>query len=239
MIKIAAILLSFNIAFVQAETISVAVPANFLKPMQVIAERYEAETGSAIILHSGSTGQLYAQAINGAPFDLFLSADEERVDALLDNQLADTSQLYTCGQLAFYSQQHQITQLQDLSSLAKIGMAKPNLAPYGKAAESTLSHVIHDFPAKIIYGQNVVAAYQYAMHKVVDGSFVAYSNVHDANKGYVWLVPKELYTPIKQKMAVLQSSNKQLSAQRLYRYILSDEIQSLISEMGYTHIKDC
>ncbi|MHC9510594.1 molybdate ABC transporter substrate-binding protein [Kangiella sp. M94] len=237
--RLFAIVLLLSLSVAQAESISVAVPANFLKPMQHIAERYEAETGITVVLHSGSTGQLYAQAINGAPFDVFLSADEERVDALLDNKLAMQSQLYTCGQLAFYSQQHRITELQELSQLKKIAIAKPNLAPYGKAAESTLSHGSTDFSAKIIYGQNVVAAYQYAMHKVVDGSFVAYSNVHDADTGYVWLVPKELYAPIKQNMAVLQSSNKQQSAQRLYRYILSDEIQSLISEMGYTHIKDC
>ncbi|ACV26750.1 molybdate ABC transporter substrate-binding protein [Kangiella koreensis] len=239
MIRLATIFLALNTAAAQAETISVAVPANFLKPMQVIAERYELKSGNSIILHSGSSGQLYAQAINGAPFDVFLSADEERVDALLKDNRAEQAELYTCGKLAFYSQQHQITNIQELNQLTRIAIAKPNLAPYGKAAESTLSHIQQDFSAKLIYGQNVVATYQYAMHNAVDGSFVAYSNVLKPDSGYVWLVPKELYAPIKQKMAVLTSSKKQHSAQYLYRYILSDEIQSLISEMGYTHIKDC
>ncbi|MBD3667545.1 MAG: molybdate ABC transporter substrate-binding protein [Kangiella sp.] len=222
-----------------AETINVAVPANFLKPMQLIADKYEQESGHKIILHSGSTGQLFAQATHGAPFDLFLSADEERVDALEAQQQVSDSHLYSCGILAFYSRRHTVSQLEDIAQLPSIGIANPKLAPFGKAAEDALSHLTLQDQTRLVYGQNIAMSYQYAMHEAVSGSFVAYSHVYDHEPEFVWLVPKRYYAPIKQKMAILSHSSHKTEVHKLYRYILSDEIQLLISQLGYTQTKDC
>lgn len=232
------VLLLIN-SLAHAETINVAVPANFLKPMQLIAEKFEQEFGHNVILHSGSTGQLFAQVTHGAPFDLFLSADEERVDALVAQHQVSDSDLYSCGILAFYSRQHTVSQLEDIAKLPSIGVANPKLAPFGKAAEDTLSHLTLHEQTRLVYGQNIAMSYQYALHEAVSGSFVAYSHVYDHEPEFVWLVPKRYYAPIKQKMAILSQSRHKPEVQKLYRYMLSDEIQLLISQLGYTQTKDC
>lgn len=221
---------------VLAEKIEVAVAANFLKPLKTLAQDFEADTGHQIVLHPGSSGQLYAQILYGAPFDLFLSADEERIDALQQKDLTNSESLYSCGLLAVYSENQQITKLEDLNGIS-IAIANPKLAPYGKAAQQVLTRKSL-LPKKIVQAQNVATAYQYADTQVVDASFVAYSYVYQKPADNFWLVPKDLYQPIKQKMALLKSSKKP-AVEAFYHYLLSESVQNKLSTMGYTSVDDC
>ncbi|NVK21793.1 MAG: molybdate ABC transporter substrate-binding protein [Kangiellaceae bacterium] len=219
-----------------SEDINVAVSANFLKPIKAISQQFENQTNHKIILHLGSTGQLYAQAIHGAPFDLFLAADQERIDKLVEQNLTSHSSTYSCGLLAFYSESVKVNSIGDLNRLSKVALANPLLAPYGVAAEEVLSKT--SLQAKKVYGQNIAATYQYAINRVVDGGFVAYSYVYQKPAEQVWLVPKSLYPSIKQNMALLKRSRNE-AAKEFYKFLLSSEVQSSIAKMGYTSANDC
>lgn len=238
LLRLAWLLLIFGFYSAKAEEVHIAVSANFLKPIKDIVKTFESNNSHKIILHPGSTGQLYAQIIHGAPYDLFLSADKQRVDALDEQQLTVTSDTYSCGLLAFYSETAQIDSLNDLNKLSMVSLANPELAPYGEAAEAVLSRDENNKNLKKIYGQNIASAYQYALNQAVDGSFVAYSYVYQKPQDKVWLIPSDLYSPIKQNMALLKRSESE-AAKDFYQYLLSLEVQSSIEKMGYTSANDC
>ncbi len=232
------IALLLSIFSVKSEEVHVAVSANFLKPIKQISKAFEQQYSHTIVLHTGSTGQLYAQALYGAPFDLFLAADTERVKLLIEKGLTQKSSTYSCGLLAFYSEKYQINSIADLDKLSLIALANPDLAPYGQAAEAALKHSKTSTTLKKVYGQNIASAYQYALNNTVDGSFVAYSYVIEQPAEKVWLLPTDMYQPIKQDMALLKRSHNP-AAKQFYEFILSQQVQSSIARMGYTSITNC
>jgi molybdate transport system substrate-binding protein len=128
-----------------AETVTVAVAANFLAPLERLEALFEQETGHELVIASGSTGQLYAQIANGAPFDVFLSADSEHPTRLVAEDLGDgtTQFTYAVGKLALWTHSPAKFRPLDLATLRHtdfrwLAIANPELAPYGLAAEQTL-----------------------------------------------------------------------------------------------------
>lgn len=229
---------------VQAGEVKVAVASNFYKPMLQLAAEFEQATGNKVTLSAGSTGALYAQIKNGAPFELFLAADQRRPEALESEQLAINGSRFTYaqGQLAFWSKQSGYNTQQDfinaVSSVEHIAIASPKNAPYGAAAIDTMEKlgVYEKAKSKIVEGNNIGQTYQYVSSASVACGFVALSQVYQNGKiteGSAWLVPDSLHRPLKQDAVLLKQGEGNAVAQSLLAFLQSEAAKQTIRSFGY------
>lgn len=229
----------------RAETVSVAVASNFIKPMKALAEQFHQSTGHRANLSFGSSGKLYAQIVNGAPFEVFLSADQSKPITLEQQGLAvaDSRFTYAQGTLILWSSQpgfieNNADRLQT-ADFKKLAIANPKLAPYGRAAVEVLERLkltekIAD--SKIVLGQNIAQTYQFVSSGNAELGMVALSQVTDNGqmiRGSGWGIPKNLYSPIKQDALLLKSGEHNPAAKALVEYIRSERAKALINRFGY------
>ncbi len=228
-----------------AKSLSIAVAANMLPVMEDIRRGFLAETGVDLVLTPGASGKFAAQIKNGAPFDLFLSADMEFPEKIFsdgfaaakpDRYAAGTLILWTLKKLDLSSG---LSALKD-ASVVKIALADPRTAPYGKQAEAALkaSGVYDAVSAKLVYGESLGQVNQFITTRAADAGFTARSTVEAASwkdKG-VWAeVDRSLYTPIDQGLVILTygaKNNLQLS-RRLRDYILGPKGRAVLKRYGY------
>ncbi|MEC8233245.1 MAG: molybdate ABC transporter substrate-binding protein, partial [Pseudomonadota bacterium] len=194
------------------DTLNVAVAANFAKPLQFFANQFSQITGIETRITVSSSGTLYAQLQHGAQFDVFLSADRQRPNALAESGLVHTENVvnYAQGQLAFVYRTPDFTQVPDAlselvlsaMSMGKVAMANPKLAPYGDAAKDVLNalNLYNDMQTHRVTGKNVLQTYQFFTTNNVSGAFVAYSLtpavMHEQDKNIgTFLVPSSLHKP--------------------------------------------
>ncbi|MBT8763461.1 molybdate ABC transporter substrate-binding protein [Desulfohalobiaceae bacterium Ax17] len=223
----------------RAEELSVAVAANFISPMQKIAKLFTQETGIKILTSYGSTGMLYNQIIHGAPFDLFFAADMRRPKLLSEKKLAEPQVIYAKGKLALWTGQKKFfgeAEWTDVVSKAsKIGLANPKTAPYGQAAVTAMQKrgLLEKLRPRLVYGQNVSQAFQFATTGGVDVSFTALSLALGKGKGgKYWMV--EEGGAINQAACILVGSKHRQTAERFLNYILSPKIKKIVhDEFGY------
>lgn len=224
---------------IQADTLTVAVAANFAETLESIVAGFEQAYPHSVVLVRGSSGRHYAQIVNGAPFDLFFSADSVRVQQLVVDQLVSPGQTmtYAIGQLVLWSPASEpgtdiALQLQG-ARFKRLSMANPRLAPYGQAALEVLqgldlTGVIKN--QQIVRGVNVAQAYQFIATGNAELGFVALSQVVQEPLSQYWRVPQGLYTPIKQELAVLKDS---IASKAFLDYLASSEARALILLQGY------
>lgn len=195
-----------------AAEVRAAVAANFAAPLAELATSFEAATGDSVTLVPGSSGRLYAQILEGAPFDVFFSADRARVDRLLaaGRGLPGTDFVYARGRLVLWSADP--GRIVDASALAGEGfehlaIANPRLAPYGRAAEETLRALgMWDrLQPRLVRGESVAQAFQFAATGAADLGLVARSQVVGAG-GSGWEIPSDLHRPIEQAAVALSES---------------------------------
>ena len=230
-----------------ADTVTAAVAANFTRPMQALADRFEAETGHQLRLSFGSSGQLFAQIQNGAPFDVFLSADQAKPEALIDagDALADSRFTYAVGALALWSAT--ANRFRDGEALLRSGdfnrlaIANPRLAPYGAAAMDVLDRLglSEQLADQIVQGQNIAQTHQFVATGNADLGLVALSQIIDNGRvtsGSAWIVPTDYYHPIRQDAVLLNRAKDNTAAQALLAFLRSDTSQALIETYGY-HIE--
>lgn len=224
----------------QAEQARVAVAANFATPAREIAEKFEADTGHQIKLSLGSTGQLYAQILHGAPFDLYLAADQKRPARTIRNTLAISGSQFTyaTGRLILYSRQSDLVAGEDSLSdpqLGRLAIANPATAPYGEAAMAVLQNLGHQqrLAAKIVQGTNIAQTYQFVFSGSADMGFVALSQVIGRTEGSRWLVPENLHAPIAQDAVLLTRGQKNQAAQAFLTYLKSAKAAAIIRRHGY------
>ncbi|WP_194842581.1 molybdate ABC transporter substrate-binding protein [Endozoicomonas sp. OPT23] len=254
---LASVLLSFSL---QAQTLRVAVSANFKPVLESLAERFEKQLeeqqekqhqkkADKILLSTGSTGTLYNQIINGAPYDLFLSADSARPMKLeqKDRIVAGSRKTYAYGRLVLWdrraSDQKAPITLEQLSGWKeRLAIANPGTAPYGVAAQQTLEHLNlwNKLQGKLVMGNSVQQTWQFVASGNVSIGMVALSQLKqsqlkdsqlkDSQLKQATLIPDSFYQPIKQEMVVLKES--QLATQ-FADFILSESSQQFITEHGY------
>lgn len=238
------IMLFISISNVQANEVKVAVASNFYKPMLQLAKQFTDETGNKVVVSAGATGALYAQIKNGAPFDLFLAADQRRPKALEDDNQAvkDTRFTYARGQLAFWSKKSgYTTELDFINAINKvehIAIANPKNAPYGAAAMDVMNKlgVYKQAQPKIVEGHNIGQTYQYVSSETVACGFVALSQVYLNGKitdGSAWLVPANLHRALKQDAILLRFGEKNESAKSLMHFLQSESARQIIRAFGY------
>lgn len=223
-----------------AEPLRIAVASNFTAPMQHLMPLFEKETGQKVQLSFGSSGKFFAQINNGAPYDVFLSADQAKPNKLVAQGLAekDTEVIYAKGALALWSAKLSRVEPADkvLEEVNKIAIANPKLAPYGKAAEETLKKMglWTRLQGKLVQGENIGQTYQFVYSQNADVGFVALSQVRSGKiKGAFWPVPASYHSDIKQAAVVLTHSHQQEAAKTFLAFLMRSDIQKKIATFGY------
>ncbi len=223
-----------------AERALVAVATNFAGPIVALQSEFEKQTGHQIDLVMGSTGKLYAQVASGAPFDVFLAADEERPRRLLEEGMAVEGSGFTFaeGRLALWSGRGQVSGFDSLEAMTvrHIAIANPKLAPYGVAAVEAMQsqRVWNGLSGKIVMGENVGQAFALTESGNADIGFVALSGLVNRveNQDY-WVVPADYHTPIRQDAVLLRNGIDNTAAIAFLAYLQSREAQALIVSLGY------
>ena len=227
-----------------ADDVNVAVAANFTAPMKQIAADFEKDTGHKAILSFGSTGKFYTQIREGAPFQVFFAADDE-TPARIEKEggaVAGTRMTYAIGKLVLWSKQSGVVddkgEVLKSGKAERIAIADPKLAPYGAAAVETMTKmgVYEQLKGKIVQGESIGQAYQFAASGNAPMGFVALSQVYADGKlkeGSAWIVPADLYSPIRQDVLVLEKGKDNPAAKALVEYIKGDKARAVIKSFGY------
>lgn len=227
-----------------ADEVQVAVAANFTAPMQKIAAAFEKDTGHKAQLAFGATGKFYAQIKNGAPFEVFLAADDSTPEKLEQEGagVANTRFTYATGKLVLWSSKPGF--VDDQGAVLKKGefkhlaIANPKLAPYGAAAIETLTalKLLEAIEPKFVQGENIAQTYQFVATDNAELGFVALSQVMKDGKiseGSAWIVPSSLHQPIRQDAVLLENGKGKPAAAALLEYLKSDKSKAVIQSFGY------
>jgi molybdate transport system substrate-binding protein len=241
LLQLLVILFSISILQAEAGELHIAVAANFIAPLTEISAAFEDATDHRIVLIPGSTGKHYAQIINGAPFDVFFSADTEH-PTLLDNAglaIHGSRYTYALGRLVLWSPQRDFIQaggdVLTTDNFRYIAIANPRLAPYGKAAREMLQkiHQWERLKTKLVQGENISQAFQFVYSGNAELGFIAHSQLialtHD-KPGSSWLVPENMHAPIAQQAIQLTDSG---IARLFLDYAKLPEAQQIILKYGY------
>lgn len=224
--------------------LNVAIASNFLFPLKSLLADYKRLTNTDVRLSAGSTSKLYAQIINGAPFDVFLSADKQAPQRLVNDGYGEVNGFfaYARGQLVLWSMNDKFPSSNALENalvtakLGRLAMANPKIAPYGRAAKQVLQYLnVRLRPKQMIIGESVGQSFQFTESKNVDMGFVAYSQINaTGHKGVVWLVPSEYYQPIDQFGLILSRTKNLDASKQFVEYLTSRNTQQkLEEEFGY------
>lgn len=223
-----------------AEEVLVAVAANFSAPMTEIAAAFEKETNHKIKLATGSSGKFYAQIKNGAPFHIFLSADQS-TPLVLENEgftVPGTRFTYATGALALFYKRPNLVDSAGKNLLAgnfdKLAIANPKLAPYGAAAVEVMQTlgVYEKLKPKLVQGENIAQTFQFVETGNADLGFVALSQVINTEKAF-WRVPTNLHTPIRQDAVLLKDGEHNTAAKALIEFFRMSVATEIIRLHGY------
>ena len=238
---VAALLLAMN---ARADTVQVAVAANFHQPMQQIAAQFEKETGHQAVLSSGASGKFYTQIKNGAPFDIFLSADDATPARLVKegDAVAGTAFTYAIGKLILWSPDAAAVDAHGAvlktGKFKHLAIANPKTAPYGTAAVEAMRKmgVGETLRPRLVQGENIAQTYQFVATGAAELGFVAYSQVVKDGKigsGSGWLVPANAYNPIRQDAVLLNKGKNSAAARALLDYVKGKKAAATIQAFGY------
>ena len=226
-----------------AENTQIAVATNFAIPMQKIASQFQLETGHRVIISSGSTGKFYTQIKNGAPFDVFLSADATTAERLeREHEIVSGSRYtYAIGKLALWSPQANFVDQKGQALITgrydHIAIANPKAAPYGMAAQQTMQklNLWWNLQSKLVQGENIGQTHQFVKTGNVELGFVALSQIQVAGKisGSYWLVPQHFYNPLIQQAVLLNTGQNNPAAKAFMAFLKSTNIQNVIKSYGY------
>jgi molybdate transport system substrate-binding protein len=233
----ALVLTSTNVPAAQT---NVAVAANFTDAAKEIATAFKAKTGHEAVLSFGASGQFYTQITQGAPFQILLSADEVRPNKLVEDGLAmpDSRFTYAIGKLVLWSKTPGLVKGEETltaASFAKLSICNPVAAPYGAAAIETMKSLklLETLQPKLVEGATITQAYQFVETGNAELGFVALSQLTAAETGSRWLVPQELYSPIRQDAVLLKSGASNEAATGFIAFLRGPEARAIIEKYGY------
>ena len=227
-----------------AGEVQVAVAANFTAPIQAIAQDFEKDTGHTLVAAYGATGQFYAQIKNGAPFEVFLAADDS-TPAKLEQEKAivpGSRFTYAIGTLALWSAKPGYVddkgEILKQNTFQHLAIANPKTAPYGLAATQVLDKLklTEATQAKWVEGQNITQTYQFVSTGNAELGFVALSQIYKDGKvqsGSAWIVPAQLHAPIRQDAVLLDKGKDNPAAKALVEYLKGPKAAAVIKSYGY------
>ena len=239
-----AFLCGFTMSSVLAAEVLVAVATNFAAPMNAIAAEFAKDTGHLASLAFASSGKFYAQIKNGAPFQVFLSADDETPAKLEQEGLtvAGSRFTYAIGGLVLWSADPTLVdgkgEVLKTGRFNKLAIANPKLAPYGRAAIEVLSSsgLLAAVGSKFVQGENIAQTHQFVVSGNAELGFVALSQVMKDGQltgGSAWIVPESMHAPIRQDAVLLSSAKDYPAAAALMRYLKGDKARTIIKSYGY------
>ena len=244
---LACLLLFTTHSLTAEETTLVAVASSFAPVAEELSQQFLKDTGKPIRLSAGATGTLTRQIQRGAPFELFLSADEDHV-YLLEREgfTLDTGKIYAVGVLVlFIPYTTRLDRMQNISDMIlelvsgeslRLALANPDTAPYGRAARE----VLHRFHPGVtgtheIIGENAGQVARFALTGNVDAAMIPLSLALDKDMqsaGHFEFIPAEWYSPVRQRMVLIQNAGT--TARAFFNFIGSKTAQQVMQKYGYT-----
>ena len=226
-----------------AEQVLVAVAANFVPPFREVAMEFEKATGHNVQVASGSSGNFYAQIKNGAPFDVFFSADNERPKLLEDEGLGVKGSRFTyaIGRLVLWSPDPNLVKGEDTlrsESFKHLAIANPKTAPYGVAAMQAIQKLglWEGLQPRLVMGENLGQTMGFIESGNAELGFLALSQVMDPKmkgKGGRWDVPINLHEPIQQDVVLLAKGKENPAAKTLMEFMGGPQATAIIERYGY------
>ena len=246
-IILTAVLFLGNIARVSAaHKITVAVAANMQFVMELLQKDFEHETAIKVEVISGASGKITAQIIEGAPYDVFVSADTKFPEELFKKGMTvEAPKVYATGQLVLWTMRDDIKMTTGMGELTqdkikKIAIANPKTAPYGTAAEEALTyfHLYDKLKSKLVYGENISQTEQFVATQAAEIGFIAKSLVladELKNKGHWVDVDKKAYNPVKQGAVILKhgKDTNYADCQKFFQYLFSSKAKAVFRKYGY------
>ncbi len=221
-----------------------AVASNFADTLERLAAAFESSSGHRVLASAGSTGKLYAQITNGAPFEVFLAADTLR-PRLLEQRgaaVAGSRMTYAVGRLVLWSAQTDLVDgrgaILGTGQFRHLALANPDTAPYGAAARQVLEHMNlwRDLSPRLVRGENITQAFHFVATGNAELGFVALSQtsrLDAANRGSGWLVPAELHAPIEQQVVLLEAGRDNPAALQFLDFLRTPAACAVIRRAGY------
>ena len=229
-----------------AQQITVAAAADLNYTLTELAQRFERTTGNKVTLSFGASGNLYSQIANGAPFDLFFSADEEYPKQLVAAGIAEASSVktYAVGHLVLWvpsssqldpAKLHMSTLTQP--SVKRIAIANPQHAPYGRAAMAAIDHygLTGKLAGKLVFGENVSQAAQFVQSRNAQAGLIALSLAMSPvmrSAGKYWELPADAYPEFRQAAVIISSSRQKKAAAAFLDFVLSPEGAMVFKQFG-------
>jgi molybdate transport system substrate-binding protein len=228
--------------------INVAAAADLSAALQEIATNYQKRTGVAVKLSFGASGALTQQIQNGAPFDVFFSADMDYPQQLIADGHAESASLYryAVGQLVIWvpkdsplDVEHKGMDVLLDPSVKKIAMANPQHAPYGRAAAAALKHygLYEKVSDRLVLGENVSQAAQFVESGNAQAGFVALAHATAPamqGKGKYWVVPAEAHPPLDQGVILISHSPRQKDAEAFLGFVRTEEAAGILWRYGFS-----
>ena len=224
----------------EAAQVTIAVAANFTEPSKEIAAAFKKATGDEAILSFGASGPFYTQITQGAPFEILLSADDERPKKAIAEGygVAGSEFTYAVGKLVLWSASADVVKGADTlkaNAFTKLSVANPVGAPDGAAAIETLQALkLYDtLQPKIVLGNTIAQAFQFVETGNAELGFVALSQLAGKTGGSRWMVPQELYSPILQDAVLLKKGADNAAAKAFLTFLKGPEAHAIIEKYGY------
>ncbi len=230
------VLLSFIKPSEGNDSLNIAVASNFNSTLEKISFQFEKKEKLKINIISGSSGILFAQIVNGAPYDIFFSADRNRPEKLDSKGLTRARGTYAYGRIVFWESDEPAQEKSLSQSNRKLALARPEFAPYGKAALEILQNFNHGL-TNLAYGVNVNQVFAYIETGSVNAGFISLSQALNKNLSPInfLLISESLHSKIEQQFVI--TSNAKTWAEEFVDWILSPAAQEIIIDAGYKGIR--
>lgn len=219
---------------------NVAVAANFTDAAKEIAAAFMSKTGDEAVLSFGASGQLYTQITQDAPFQILLSADQDRPKKAVADGFGVSGSVFTyaIGKLVLWSKDPAVVKGEETlkaSSFSKLSICDPVAAPYGAAAVEAMKALnLYDaLKPKLVMGANISQAFQFVETGNAEVGFVALSQLTGDKGGSRWMVPQNLYKPIKQDAVLLKKGADSDAAKAFMSFLKGPEATAIIGKYGY------
>jgi len=246
-VALGALLCSFSHLRAQAQQVRVAAAADLKFAMEQLGKEFENKTGTRVEVSYGSSGNFFSQLQNGAPFDLFFSADLEYPRKLEAEGFVEPGTLreYALGRIVIWMPNDSSVDLAEEGwnalldlGVRKIAIANPELAPYGRAAASALKKagIYKQVQAKLVYGENISQAAQFVQSGNAQAGIIALSLALSPGMkdGKVWEIPGEMHPKIEQGAALLKNARNRSAALAFLNFVKSAAGINILEQHGFS-----
>ena len=237
-------LTAFNL---HAQSLRIAAASDLQFALTDLASQYEKQSGAKLAITYGSSGNFFAQIQNGAPFDIFFSADISYPQKLIEAGFAEPDSRYTYafGRIVLWvpsdspinAAQMQWKTLLD-ARIQKIAIANPEHAPYGRAAVAALQKagLYEQVKSKLVYGENISQAAQFVQSGSAQAGILAMSLTFTPamNSGKTWEIPRDSYPPLEQAVILLKSLPNKPAASAFLAFLRTDPARATLARYGFT-----